>query len=356
MTRSDYTFVLEIVPTAPLTHGQGSEGNTQILMTRQVVIEVDGKWQRLEIPAVSGAAFKATLREAAVEDQFERIGVQEGAVSKDALRLLLKGGKNDSGGQTVPLAEARKLRDLFPALSVFGSMDAGLPLPGRIQVSDVMPWCEETVNAGLAPREIRPVHVDIEGEANECPAIATLFDGQQPIPLYLTRTEVTNYRHDMQSSPLLRMLEGPVQQAIEDRGAVVKAKRIAGEKPRATERRDANESMPHSAQAIAPGTPLFAVIRLRGATDVEVGCLLQALARWMQTGAHLGGGATKGHGACSVKIIAPLRHRRSGLGAADSTAIELPGVGTPGAMVNGYAAHVADRADAAKAFLSVATR
>ena len=356
MNRSDFTFVLEIVPTSPLTHGQGSEGNTQILMTRQVVIETNAGWQRLEIPGVSGAAFKATLREMAVEDQFERIGVQEGLVSKDALRLLLKGGKNDSGGQTVPLAEARKLRDLFPALSVFGSMDAGLPLPGRIQVSDVMPWCEETVNAGLAPREIRPVHVDIDGEANEAPTIATLFDGQRPIPLHLTRTEVTNYRHDMQSSPLVRMLEGPVQQAIEDRGADIKTRRLAGEKPRANDRREANESMPHSAQAIAPGTPLFAVIRLRGATDIEVGCLLQALARWMQTGAHLGGGSTKGHGACSVRIIAPLRHHRSGLGAADSTAIELPGAGSPGAMVSGYAAHVAARAGASREFLAVATR
>jgi hypothetical protein len=355
MIRQNYTFVLEITPVAPLTHGQGTEGNTQILMTRDVVVEQDGQWRRLAIPGVSGAAFKATLREWAVLDGFERAGVQPGSVSKDALRLVLKGGKNDSGGQTVPLDEARRLRDLFPALSVFGSMDGGLPLPGRVQVSDVLPWCQELVDADLAPVQIVPLHV--EGVAQPLPAIV-LYEGHSAPPVHLVRTEVTYYRHDMNTSHLLPMMQRAAVRMIEESATAIQAKRKAGEKPRANERREANESMPHSLQAIAPGTPMFAIVRLHGATEVELGCLVQAMTRWIGSGAHLGGASSKGHGACRVRIAGAMAHTpaHGHVEVAKSTVVDLPRDGSPVAATQAYGAHVTERAERIRAWLAESTR
>lgn len=144
--RRSYEIVMEITPVAPLTHGAGVEGNEQVLATReyQVLRAPDGlggkaEWERIDVPFVSGAAMRATLREWATRDALELAGIVDGEVSRDALRLLLKGGKNDSGSQSVNLEEVRRLRDLFPLLAVFGSMDGGLPVRGLAQVSDVLP-------------------------------------------------------------------------------------------------------------------------------------------------------------------------------------------------------------------------
>ena len=161
MIRNNYTIALEITPLAPITHGMGTDGNMQIHRTQEVLVEEDDidapgakRWARLRVPCVSGSSFRAALREHAFGWLAEVLQLQDGDVSLDAHRLLLKGGKNDSGGQSVSLEEARRLRDLFPMLAVFGSMDGGLPIRGELRVSPIQPWCQELLDAGLAPREV----------------------------------------------------------------------------------------------------------------------------------------------------------------------------------------------------------
>jgi CRISPR type IV-associated protein Csf2 len=355
-TRKSYVIVLEITPTAPLTHGQGTEGNEQILATREYNVQgPDGEWERIEVPMVSGAAVKATLREWAVRDALERAGVPEGAVSKDALRLLLKGGKNDSGGASVSLDEARHLRDLFPLLAVFGSMDGGLPIVGELKVSDARPYTEALVAAGLMPRQVAPVEVAVEGELLvEGPPAIEVYPGTAPIPDHLVRTSVTYYRHDMQSSGLTHYLQGTEQRQIEDQRAGRKA---AGSKAGKEQRREANESMPHSMQAIAPGTPMVCVLRLQSATEVEFAALGMAITRWMAAGGHLGGASAKGHGACTVRVAGAIRYApAAGTVPADpGSAIEVTGdARSPLAMA--YDRHVRERADAIRAYVGVSTR
>ncbi|OHD24567.1 MAG: hypothetical protein A2Y38_23735 [Spirochaetes bacterium GWB1_59_5] len=355
MSRKSYTILLEISPTAPLTHGSGTEGNEQILATREVLVpDGHGGYEREEIPIVSGAALKATLREWAVRDALERAGVAEGSVSRDALRLLLKGGKNDSGGASVSLEEARRLRDLFPLLAVFGSMDGGLPIKAQITCSDVMPYCAEGVASGMVPTKLRPLEVWIEGSpANESPIEYAVWPGVNPIPVASCRTTTQNYRHDMMGGSLAPMLQGPQLALIEDAREARK-----GKPAKASERREANESMPHSAQAIAAGTPMVATIRLQGATEVEFATLAVAISRWVTAGGHLGGGSTKGHGACRVRVAGAIRYAPP-VGEAPiemGTAIDVIADGQQHPLARIYAAHVAERAERIRAFVGESTR
>ncbi len=352
MSRKNYTIVLEITPTAPLTHGAGTDGNEQVLMTREVLLpnpDAPEGWERVDVPAVSGAAMKATLREWAVRDALERASVADGTVSRDALRLLLKGGKNDAGGATVSLEEARRLRDLFPLLAVFGSMDGGLPIRGSISVSDVLPWSTDLVVAGILPRRVTPLQVAVDGALVTDGAGIEVHAGKDPVPGHLLRTTVTNYRHDMQSGGLTHLLQGQQQAQIEEAREA-----RAGRSAKKTERREANESMPHSAQAIAPGVPMVCIIRLQAASDVEFAALGVAITRWIASGAHLGGGSTKGHGTCAVRVAGALRYSPpSGDAAADpGTAIDVA-AGDLGAL---YEAHIRERAERIRAYVAESTR
>ncbi len=310
--RHDYTIVLELTPTAPLTHGAGNLGNEQQLMRREFAVQdpETGEWETRALPAVSGAALKAQLREAAVLDAFGSLGVPEGSVSLDALRLLLKGGKTASGGASVGLEEMRRMGELFPLLAVFGSMDGGTARPARVAVSDVLPYCETLVEAGIVPRIVRPLRSLGEDDTEEGTAGIVVHGDTAPIPDHLIETIVQYYAHDLRGGKTgQRYLQGAATKRLEDQREAVSAKRRAGKSVRKEERREASESMPHAHQAIRSGVPLVAVVRLHGATEIELLCLARAITRWIAAGGRLGGAATKGHGACSVRVAGALRHR-----------------------------------------------
>lgn len=353
--RQSYTVVLEITPTAPLQHGAGTEGNEQVLMTREYLIESEdlGGWERIEVPAVSGASLKATLREHAARHYLHACGVEDGAVSKGALRLLLKGGRNDKGTSSLSLDQTRELDRLFPLLAVFGHMDRGAPRRGSIQVSDVLPWCSDLFDAGLVPRTIRPMEVTVEGETITADMGVDVWEGTTPIPLHLTRTRTQNYRHDMRSGGMLHLLQGADRKQLED---AVEA-RSAKKAPTKEERREANESMPYSAQCIAPGVPMVATIRLHQASEVEWACLAHAVAAWIRSGGHLGGGSARGHGACRVRVAGAIRYSPApGEQAVDpGTAISIS-PDPAEALAGVYAEHIAAQAEAVRAYVAESTR
>ena len=359
--RHDYTIVLEITPTAPLTHGAGNLGNEQQLMRREFAVQgEDGQWEARRIPAVSGAALKAQLREAAVTDAFESLGVRDGTVGLDALRLLLKGGKTASGGASVRLDEVRRMGELFPLLSVFGSMDGGAARPARIAVSDVLPYCETLVEAGLIPRVIRPVRSIGPGEYPNDTAGIAVYQDRTPIPDHMVETIVQYYAHDLRGArPSQRYLQSGATKELEDQREAVAAKRRAGESVGKDERRGAFGSMPHAHQAIRTGVPLVATIRLHGATEIELLCLARALTRWIASGGRLGGAGTKGHGACSVRVAGALRHRPepgqlSTLPVDGLVSVERPAGDDPAAAKWAeYDAYLAERRDAILAELGV---
>lgn len=333
MTRHSYTMVLEITPSAALTHGQGTNGNEQELHRRtfNVYDEARGKWVREDIPCVSGAALKSTLREHAGMLFLELAGISE--LSRDGLRLLFKGGRLTGSSASAKLEEARRLRDLLPPLSVFGAMDGAMVMRGRASVSCVMPYTETVVRHGF---------IDTAGIET-----ASLHSGAPALPDHMVESPrpVTYYRHDMKTAPYAALLPAAERKAIEDAAAARKGKAATK-----TERREANESMPHAFQAIAPGTPMVATVRLTDATETEAACMMLAVTRWISSGGHLGGAKSKGHGACRVRVARVVR-TRAGEGpvpVATADAEALVAVEevdhSAGAIAERYAAHVREHA------------
>jgi len=350
--RSNYALALEITTLSPLSHGAGNDGNQSIARTTEVLIEeVDPDTGRkaprkIRVPCVTGSSLRATLREHAFGHMAEVLGLRDGDVSLDALRLLLKGGKNDSGGATVSLEEARRLRDLFPMLAVFGSMDGGLPIRGELRVSQVLPWCVELHEAGLLPTEVRAVDVSVDGAELGPASGAAIFADRLPVPLHLLLTEEEYFRHDLKTSPHAPLLGGAARAAIEDKAAARKGKSAPAEV-----RREANESMPHTMEAIATGAPLVAFLRLFGATPMEWECLAYAITRWVQHGALLGGSTGKGHGRCRVRVAGSFAFSPSTAEATQpGTAVSVDRAG------DAYVRHVREHAAELRVELAKVTR
>ena len=340
MNRHSYSIVLEITPTSALTHGQGTNGNEQELHRRSFnVHNADtGRWERLDIPCVSGAAMKSTLREHAGLLFLELAGISK--LNRDGLRLLFKGGRLSGSSASANLDEARRLRDLLPPLSVFGAMDGAMVMRGRLSVSCVMPYTESVVQHGL---------VDLAGAA---PAI--LHSGAPALPDHMVSTPrpITYYRHDMKTASYAALMPPAERAAIEDKANARKGKAA----PKA-ERREANESMPHAFQAIAPGTPMVCTLRLMDATETEAACLMLAVTRWTASGGHLGGAKSKGHGACRVRVAHAVRTGSAGpvpVAMADAGVLVSVEDVDPGAaaVAERYAAHVRANAEAIAAELA----
>lgn len=340
MSRSSHLIVLTLLVQTPISHGSGTAGNEQILRTQEYLLpdpEAPSGWRKVAVPEVSGASVKATLREHAVLDMLEILGIAE--LSKDKLRLLLKGGQNGPGGQSVSLDEARRLRELFPLLAVFGSMDGGMPIRGQITVSPARPWCAELVEEGLIPRRVLPLHVVVDDETPSGMGIE-LLPGVAPVPMHMLAGRNEYFRHDLRTSPAAQLLSGAVVAQIEDKAAARKGKSASKE-----ERREANESMPHSYQTILPGAHLIVEIRLEGATEVELGCLARAVVRWAGSGGHLGGAVSRGHGQCQVSAAGHIAFQ-PGRGVAVANGADLVDIGQRATENAGtlYVAHLHKRA------------
>ncbi len=298
--RCHWTFLLELTTLQPLTTGMGNDGNEQILRTLSFPLYIpgeageEGEWTMAEVPHVSGQAFKATLRESCFAVMAQALELAEGSVSRDGLRLVLKGGKNDKGETSVSLDALRELRALLPILDIFGALDQGQALPASGQFSDVRPWCQGLAAAGLIPTQ--GVRCDSE--------IIEIFPGLPPIPDHLLRSRVEQFKHDLSQTHAAHVLmtDADKTKLIEGR-----AERKASEKPaKKEERRALNESMPYTLQAIPPNVPMVAEIRLVDAAPVAAALLAAGIEFWIKSGGHLGSGKSVGRGACRVRVAGSM--------------------------------------------------
>lgn len=308
--RHSYEITLSVTPTSLISHASHNAGNTAVAMRRDVLIEDDrGRMRPYDYPAVSGAALKASLREAATIYMLEQAGVPDGSMSRDALRFILKGGRLSSGGSSVDIEEMNAIRDIMPLIAIFGAMEGNMPCRAKLSVSDVTPITPELAHAGLLPLPVRvsidedgaevTVHEDEAGQAEVARALGLLTVERNAL-----LTSRTYYRHDMQSGRLTSKLE---EGATAEIRALRDARAEAGRHATKQERSEANESMPHEVEGIRAGAPMVARLLLMDASEIELAMLLAALAYWRQRGAVLGGGGTKGHGTCKVRIAHATR-------------------------------------------------
>jgi len=300
--RRSHTLFVEILPTQPITHGQGNNGNEQEILRRPFMLSrvnpATGKNESFieEIPLISGASFRAKLRQRAVLNDVEMMNVPAGSVTKDKLRLLVKGGHLGGDGKAMNLEDVRRLCEMSPLLYLFGAMDDSLRLTGALKVDSVYPYCRELIAAGLVPSS--DSFGFWQGDPNDPTWPA--FDAP---PSYVDAVStVQYYKHDMGGSAVSRLLSTGDRQQIEDKQALITAIQATGKKVDKEERREANESMTHAFQSIIAGFPMFTILRTDPITDMEFACLIATLAAWKQHGAHIGGAEAKGHGHCRIRI------------------------------------------------------
>lgn len=349
--RRSYTLFLEILPTQPITHGQGNNGNEQEILRRPFLLTRDnpvtGQKECIneEIPVISGASFRAKLRQRAVLNDAEMMKVPAGSYSKAKLRLLVKGGHLGGDGKTMNLDEVRSLCEMSPLLFLFGAMDDSLRLHGALKVDSVYPYCRELLASGMIPNSENFAFWQGDPEDPTWPAF--------PVPpSYVDSVStVQYYKHDMGGSAVSRLLSAGDRQQIEDRQATIAALQATGKKVDKEERREANESMPHAFQAIIAGFPMFAIIRTDPITDMEYACLIATIAAWKQSGAHLGGAEAKGHGHCRIRIAGSFCSSAADNSVPD-TAIVSPSLNPSAALFDAYKANRAAHAENFRAWVT----
>lgn len=234
MSRVNRHFRFECIVTAPLCHG-GDESAGNVQMFRRIPM-IDGS----EVPAISANSLRGQLRRITARRLLELIGV-ESLTDLRRSHLLFSGGAIQKGEIATAhrFADIRDLRDLLPAVSLFGASWQAEILPGTLQVDWIYPDC----------RQVRTL-LGIDGEA---------IDARQ-----LTTT-ILYTRHD--------------DSEIE----------TADEKPRD------KVQMLYECEALIPGTTLRMGIGVRRATRLEYGALVDAWQEWIEH-PHLGGMRSRGHG------------------------------------------------------------
>lgn len=165
---------------SPISHssfGDRNLGNFTSFRTMNIV-NLDGF---PTIPIISGNSIRGKLRRMAMNELYNSFGVKfdekfiehfkSEAVAKKAwdrmYAALFVGGTIDSVDVRINPDELRNLRKQLPPLSAFGSALYSIMLSGVTDIGFAVPYCEETVKAGLweleKPSEIMPKAQDLVG-------------------------------------------------------------------------------------------------------------------------------------------------------------------------------------------------
>lgn len=147
-----YSGMLTFTATAidPIHHGAGSEGNTQLLRTQDIILD-DGTPAR--VPFVSGNSIKHQIRDGGVRFALEAMTLPNGSMSKAVIDLLFSGGSLTKSGSAVNLEQARKIAELFPVLSLCGYSAGNFMQDSKIRVGHLHLVCKE--NSWRLPDNLR---------------------------------------------------------------------------------------------------------------------------------------------------------------------------------------------------------
>ena len=138
-----YTGRIDIAALAldPIHHGAGTEGNT-VVLRRQEIAREDGTLDL--VPFISGNSIRHMIRNAGVLFALEAMGVQPESLSKGVVDLLFSGGS--LGGKNSPTtAQAKRIEQMFPILSLMGYSAGNRIESGRLEVHHLHLVCEENM-------------------------------------------------------------------------------------------------------------------------------------------------------------------------------------------------------------------
>jgi hypothetical protein len=333
-----YTGKIDIIATAlePIIHGAGASGNTTLLrMQDWIYVDPRGRLVRTRVPFVSGNSVKHRLRVAAVQYALDAMGVEDGTLSKPEVDLLFSGGHLNKSGAAIDLTAARKLSELFPALSLCGYSAGNAMEESKIACHNLHVVCAE--NANRTPDDLR-----------ERPDVAPFL----ALSAGSLRVEEFGTRHDQATKRVgRRWLTAAAGEAV----AARKADKLLGEgdakpkskkekAPTAANDRGDSAQMIYDFHAIGAGAKLWGCVLFAELTDLERAALASAF-HYAASG-KLNGDLTMGVGAknavgygsisvelrTSMRITAPQYATEALANATDSDA-------------GRYAAHLRERKD-----------
>lgn len=278
---------------APITYGSKVSGN-EMLIARESVVLPEG---RRSLPVLWANGLKhQLLREHAAAYLLSRLGI-DGLVDERMLAFLFNGGIYHLGGGSDRTATRVEVSRLFPLVSLAGGCLPGQLLHGAAIVSHGYLICQ--CNIGLV-RAMLPAAFDLPDD--------TEF---RPAEEYVGHLQ--SYKHDARKShaDLLHEDARPL-------------KLTTGKE---------NPMMPHGGECVLRGAVFAHRIILNDVTEIELGCMLDSIARWQHAGSAIGGQSARGNGTLKIHIhVAPDADQESARAA--------------------YLAHVESVRDEATAFLN----
>lgn len=142
-----YRCLTPVVQTVPAPSRGGGKGNAAYGREQPVVVKRSGRYERVELPVVSGAGVRGPVRDELVRRVLEEVGLGSdgwicipGEKGYELAETLLKGGRNTAGESATDLGrdDLEKIYADFPFFGLFGSFR----VPGRLGVSFALPLVE----------------------------------------------------------------------------------------------------------------------------------------------------------------------------------------------------------------------
>lgn len=265
-------------------HGGGTLGNVQVLRLEEIVLP-NGDPARL--PFVSGNSVKHMIRDGAVRFALDAMGVADGSLSKAVVDLLFSGGHLGKGGATVDIGKARRLAEVFPALSLCGYSAGNWMQASRLVVSDLRLVCAE--NAWRLPMALAD-HLH-----------ATVRVGE-------LLGEAFGTRHEASRDPRVRALLSPGEAFAED---VKRADALEADAP---EKVRGSSQMLYEFEIVKAGSTWWGDVHFRDLAEGEIMALRSGLSQACYGGTaedgyefRVGAKGSIGYGRMRLRFAGSLR-------------------------------------------------
>jgi len=283
---SSYRFEGIARALSAISHMGDSAGGTVSVFRREKVL---AGGRMIEVPILSGNAFRGLLRDKGMRFMLRELGEPE--LSPPAFHFLTSGGAlTKDSGRGLDIGQARRLRQLIPLVGVFGGACGRQILEGKLQVGKWYPICAELV-------EFLPTHY-------QCLPEAALSIYEMTDLHSFTRTDDAKSEKWQKYLPAEQrtLLEAPKVKAAKDGTEIA-------EKPGTA------QQMRYSQEVLVAGTKFSCWLQLQDVTDLEYEAFASALMEWSKA-PFVGGQSRHGCGEIELKFdkwisVSPLARANS---------------------------------------------
>lgn len=272
MDTNSYRFEGIARALSAVSHLGDSAGGTTSIFRREKVL-ADGRV--LEMPIISGNAFRGQLRDTGMRFMLRELG--DPMLSPAAFHFLTSGGAlTKDSGRGLDIGQARKLRELIPLVGVFGGACGRQILEGKLQVGKWYPVCAEM-------REFLPPHYQHLPESEL--SVYEMTDLHS-----FTRTD------DAKSESWQRYLPSEQRTLLE-----APKTKVAKDGTEIAEKSGTAQQMRYSQEVLIAGTKFYCWLSLQDVTDLEYEAFASALIEWSKA-PFVGGQSRHGCGEVELKF------------------------------------------------------